>query len=294
VPVKPFGFSIARSRKLSNQNVRDELSYFSRGDMENIMSIHSFFFSFCLLAFSLNSIQAMLSSRQLLLNSSLRCSFSKKTYSSLAQALPIRATSGVQRQRQTAARPFKPVAPLQPLQPAQQQQQQKTPSGRSRRDEEISARFITFVDEQGQVHNRCRLNDILNEFDRSRYFLVEVDPTAKPNPVCRLLDKKHMFDREKQSKKKKQTAPESILKEIVFGWNVSPHDMEHKLNKAIQFLDKGNKVKIDIVYKRGQLRVDKETQNAVVKTVSNLLEEYKLTKKPAFAGSNCSMQYEKK
>jgi translation initiation factor IF-3 len=243
----------------------------------------------------------MLSSRQFLINSTLRlgCSSSKKAYSSLAQALPIRATSGVQRQRQTAARSFKPVMPLQPLQqqqqqPAQQQQQQKTPSGRSRRDEEISARFITFVDEEGQVHNRCRLNDILNEFDRSRYFLVEVDPTAKPNPVCRLLDKKNMFDKEKQSKKKKQTAPESILKEIVFGWNVSAHDMEHKLNKAVQFLDKGNKVKIDIVYKRGQKRVDKETQSEVVTTVSNLLDQYKLTKKPAFAGSNCSMQYEKK
>lgn len=239
----------------------------------------------------------MLSSRQFLFSSSLRLGYSssKKTYSSIAQALPIRPTSGVQRQRQTAARPFKPVMPLQILEQQQQPaKQQKTPSGRSRRDEEISSRFITFVDEEGQVHNRCRLSEILEEFDRSRYFLVEVDPSAKPNPVCRLLDKKHMFDKEKQSKKKKQTAPESVLKEIVFGWNVSAHDMEHKLNKAVQFLDKGNKVKIDIVYKRGQKRVDKETQKEVVTTVSNLLGEYKLAKQPAFAGNNCSMQYEKK
>lgn len=216
-------------------------------------------------------------------------------YSSLAQALPIRATvNGAQRQSA-----FRPLTPLQPLQQQQQpskqqQQQQKSPSGRSRRDEEISSRFITFVDEKGQVHNRCRVNDILSDFDRSRYFLVEVDPSAKPNPVCRLFDKKAMFEREKASKKKKQTAPESILKEVVFGWNVSAHDMEHKLNKAIQFLDKGNKVKLDIVYKRGQKRVDKETQQEVIATVSGLLDAYKLTKQPSFAGHNCSMQYEKK
>lgn len=224
------------------------------------------------------------------------CQSSVAKYGSLAQALPIRATANGA-QRQSAFRPLTPLQPLQQKQnqqPQQQQQQQKIPSGRSRRDEEISSRFITFVDEQGQVHNRCRVNDILSDFDRSRYFLVEVDPAAKPNPVCRLLDKKAMFEREKQSKKKKQTAPESILKEIVFGWNVSAHDMEHKLNKAIQFLDKGNKVKLDIVYKRGQKRVDKETQQEVIATVSGLMEDYKLTKQPAFAGNNCSMQFERK
>jgi translation initiation factor IF-3 len=242
----------------------------------------------------------MLSSSQQLLKPTIRlvCQSSTRKYSSLAQALPLRTTP--QRQRQTAAASFRPLSPLQPLQQQQAQQQQKppqqkqAPSGRSRRDEEISSRFITFVDEQGQVHNRCRINDILMDFDRSKYFLVEVDPSAKPNPVCRLFDKKALFEKEKQNKKKKQTAPESILKEIVFGWNVSAHDMEHKLNKAIQFLDKGNKVKLDIVYKRGQKRVDKETQQEVIQTVSSLMEEYKLTKQPAFNGHNCSMQYERK
>lgn len=221
---------------------------------------------------------------------------SKSLYSSLAQTLPIRSTNN-QRTRQSAAASFRPLSPLQPLQQQQQQpvaQQKQIPSGRSRRDEEINSRFITFVDEKGQVHNRCRVNDILADFDRSRYFLVEVDPNAKPNPVCRLLGKKALFEKEKQNKKKKVTAPESVLKEIVFGWNVSAHDMEHKLNKAVQFLDKGNKVKLDIVYKRGQKRVDKETQQEVIQTVSNLMEEYKLTKQPTFNGNNCSMQYERK
>lgn len=217
-----------------------------------------------------------------------------RNYNTLAQALPG-GSNNIQRQRQSAAfRPPQPLTPLQPQPSATSGQPSKTSSGRSRRDEEINSRFITFIDERGELHNRCRLNDILNEFDRSRYFLVEVDPSAKPNPVCRLFDKKALFDKEKQNKKKKQTAPESILKEIVFGWNVSSHDMEHKLNKAIQFLDKGNKVKLDIVYKRGQNRVDRETQQKVIATVAALMEDYKLAKSPAFNGQNCSMQFESK
>ncbi|CEP07477.1 hypothetical protein [Parasitella parasitica] len=234
----------------------------------------------------------MLSGRQLLKPTLNLISKSNK-YSSLAQALPIRSTiNGVQRQRQ----PLRPLTPLQPLQQQQTpqlQQVQKTPTGRSRRDEEISSRLITFVDEQGRVQERCRVKDILLEFDRSRYFLIEVDPTAKP-PVCRLFDKKYLFEKEKSNKKKKQTAPESVLKEIVFGWNVSEHDMEHKLNKAAQFLDKGNKVKVDIVYKRGQKRVDKDTQEQVVSTVTSWMDQYKIAKKPTFAGHNCTMQFERK
>lgn len=247
------------------------------------------FFLLCLINY-----HNMLSTRQLL-KPTLRLISQTNKYSSLAQALPIRSTvNGIQRQRQSL-RPLNPLQPLQQQQQPQQPQQQaqKSPSGRSRRDEEISSRFITFVNEQGQVKERCKVKDVLLEFDRSRYFLIEVDPTVKP-PVCRLFDKKSLFEKEKMNKKKKQTSPESVLKEIVFGWNVSEHDMEHKLNKAAQFLDKGNKVKIDIVYKRGQKRVDKETQEQVVSTVSSWMDQYKITKKPAFAGHNCSMQFERK
>ncbi|ORZ11968.1 translation initiation factor IF-3, C-terminal domain-domain-containing protein [Absidia repens] len=167
-------------------------------------------------------------------------------------------------------------------------------SGRSRRDEEITSRWITFVDEQGQMHpERKRLDSVLQSFDRSLYFLVEVDPTSRP-PVCRLLEKKHLFDKHKANKKKKTVSSDQVTKEIVFGWNVSPHDMGHKLGKAVQFLDKGNKVKVDVVYKRGQKRVDKETQQEVIAQVKQQLDIYKLAKPPTFSGSNCSMVFEQK
>ncbi|KAI9483949.1 MAG: hypothetical protein EXX96DRAFT_560275 [Benjaminiella poitrasii] len=220
----------------------------------------------------------------------------KRNYTSIAQAIPIRSTLHGIRQRQNTARPFRPIEPLQSaVNRTPQQSVKAAPMGRARRDEEISARFITFIDENGQVHNRCRLSEILMEFDRSHYFLVEVDPTAKPNPVCKLFDKKTLFEKEKQNKKKKNhTAPESVLKEVTFGWNVSDHDMEHKLNKAIQFLDKGNKVKIDIVRKKGQNVVDQKAKAELVSRVTDLLNTYKLTKKPAFNGHTCSIQFERK
>ncbi|KAI9302628.1 translation initiation factor IF-3, C-terminal domain-containing protein [Cunninghamella echinulata] len=132
----------------------------------------------------------------------------------------------------------------------------------------------------------------LQEFDRSLYFLIEVDPTSHP-PVCRLFEKKQLFEKEKANKKKKKTnTPEQITKEINFGWNVSLHDMGHKLTKAIQFLEKGNKVKIEILHKKGQQRVDKDTQQEVIDQVQQQLKDFKLSKPPTRSGSNCMMQFE--
>lgn len=167
--------------------------------------------------------------------------------------------------------------------------------GRPKRDEEITSRFITFVDENGTVHQRKKLSMVLQEFDRSAYFLIEVDPTSNP-PVCRLFEKKQLFEKEKANKKKKKTSstPEQVTKEINFGWNVSLHDMGHKLSKAIQFLEKGNKVKVEIVHKKGQQRVDKETQRCVIDQVQQHLKDFKLFKEPKFSGANCMMQFESK
>ncbi|KAI9267315.1 hypothetical protein BY458DRAFT_511931 [Sporodiniella umbellata] len=165
---------------------------------------------------------------------------------------------------------------------------------RPKRDEEIVARYISYVDAEGKLHPRCRTQQVLSQFDRTRYFLVEVDPSAKPNPVCRLLEKKAMFEKEKSKKRGKTTAPVSVLKEVSFGWNVSAHDMEHKLNKACQFLEKGNRVKLDIVYKKGQNRVDQGTQQEVIKSVTGFMDKYKLAKQPAINGHTCTMQYENK
>ncbi|KAG2222591.1 hypothetical protein INT45_008710 [Circinella minor] len=165
---------------------------------------------------------------------------------------------------------------------------------RPRRDEEITSRFITFIDDKGQVlEQRARLDDVLHSFDRSQYFLMEVQPGK--TPVCRLFDKKAMFEKQKQKKKTKQTNPEAVVKEIVFGWNVSEHDMEHKLGRAKQFLEKGNKVKIEITTKKGQQRLDKQEKIQVIERVAEHLNDYKSTKKADFIqGGNCVLQYEKK
>ncbi|KAI8145569.1 translation initiation factor IF-3, C-terminal domain-containing protein [Fennellomyces sp. T-0311] len=219
-------------------------------------------------------------------------------YRALARPLCVCARLSFSRQPLAQCVPAVQLTPLRsfatkPPPPLPGQSASPKPMGRPRRDEEITARYITFVDEKGDVvEQRARLSDILQKMDRTLYFLMEVQPGKVP--VCRLFDKKAMFEKQKQKKKSKQGNPEAVVKEIVFGWNVSEHDMEHKLGRAKQFLEKGNKVKIEIVTKKGQQRLDKDEKAEVIDRVAAHLGEYKISKKPSMAGGNCIMQYERK
>ncbi|CDS10012.1 hypothetical protein LRAMOSA02689 [Lichtheimia ramosa] len=198
-----------------------------------------------------------------------------------------RSTSPVQRHVLTAQRTMA-------SKPSRPDRSGSKPMDRPPRDGEITARFITYVDAEGQViQQRAPLEQVLRQYDSSKYFLVQVGGGS--TPVCRLFEKKAMFERQKAKKKNKQVrTPESIVKEIVLGWNVSAHDMDHKLRHAKQFLEKGNKVKIEIVNKKGQVRLTRDEQKEYVDRIMDQLTEYKPTKPPAYSGGTCIVQFEKK
>lgn len=77
--------------------------------------------------------------------------------------------------------------------------------------------------------------------------LVEVAPTAQP-PVCRIVDfGKFRYDLSKQEKERKHSV--SRVKEVKFRVKIAEHDYVTKLRHAEDFLDKGNKVKINLQFR---------------------------------------------
>ncbi len=84
--------------------------------------------------------------------------------------------------------------------------------------------------------------------------VVEVSPNANP-PVVKIMDYgKYMYELKKKQKKKDKT-PE--MKEIELTPTIGEHDLQVKLKKAREFLEKGHKVKIEIRMRgRQMLHVD--------------------------------------
>ncbi|OPZ17542.1 MAG: Translation initiation factor IF-3 [candidate division BRC1 bacterium ADurb.BinA364] len=79
--------------------------------------------------------------------------------------------------------------------------------------------------------------------------LVEVAPDSSP-PVCRIMDYgRILYDQKRRAKDQRKKTRTQELKEIKVRPNTDTHDYQTKLNHASEFLEKGHKVKLTIMYR---------------------------------------------
>jgi translation initiation factor IF-3 len=117
--------------------------------------------------------------------------------------------------------------------------------------------------------------------------LVEVAPSANP-PVCKIVDfGKYRYDLAKQEKDRKSIS--SKLKEIKFRVNIDPHDYLIKVRHAEEFLDKGNKVKLQLQF-RGREMTHKELGYGLMERLKgDLTTMGQVEMEPKLMGKSISM-----
>lgn len=83
--------------------------------------------------------------------------------------------------------------------------------------------------------------------------LVEINPKADP-PIVKIIDfTRFKYQKEKEVRKQKANSHVSELKGIRISIRISDHDMGIRLDRAEKFLNKGDKVKVEIIL-RGRER----------------------------------------
>lgn len=84
--------------------------------------------------------------------------------------------------------------------------------------------------------------------------LVEVGGNARP-PVVRVMDwGKHLYEAQKAQKAARKKQHTVDVKEIKLRPATDDHDLEIKIRQAEKFLGEGNKVKVTVRYRGGELR----------------------------------------
>ena len=95
-----------------------------------------------------------------------------------------------------------------------------------------------------------KAQELANQHDLD---LVEVAASANP-PVCRIIDfSKFKYDQEKKEREAKKHQKHSRLKEIRLKPNIDIHDFQTKLKQAITFLEKRDKVKVNLIFRGRQM-----------------------------------------
>jgi translation initiation factor IF-3 len=83
--------------------------------------------------------------------------------------------------------------------------------------------------------------------------LVEVAPNVVP-PVCRLLDYgRFKYEQTKKEREARKNQKIVELKEIRLRPKIGEHDVDAKANRAIKFLEDGDKVKVTVLFRGREL-----------------------------------------
>ena len=111
--------------------------------------------------------------------------------------------------------------------------------------------------------------------------LVEVAPTSSP-PVCRIMDYgKWLYQQKRRVREahKKHPHHSTTLKEIRLRPETDKHDLDIKLNRAREFLEKGHKVQFTVFF-RGRQMLHKDHGYAMLEEITRLLEDLAKVERP--------------
>lgn len=150
---------------------------------------------------------------------------------------------------------------------------QTPPSKMPIADEAIRSPMVQLVDAAGDLEEPEKLSIVLNTFDRSKFFLVQVSPgeQGKP-PICKILNKLEYKAREK-AKEKAAKAAKKMLKEMEFNWAIDAHDLQHRLRQLAGFVEKGRRVEIILTRKKNKRAPTVEEIKQVMQGVLDTVRE---------------------
>ena len=132
-----------------------------------------------------------------------------------------------------------------------------------------------------------KLSDALKRAQSMDLDLVEVAPTANP-PVCKIVDfGKFRYDISKQVKDRRSAGTK--LKEIKFRVNIDDHDYLTKIRHAEEFLDKGNKVRVQLQFRGREMAHQEFGMQLMHKVRDDLTSMAQVEMEPKITGRNVTM-----
>src|SRR2546422_11658480 len=132
-----------------------------------------------------------------------------------------------------------------------------------------------------------KLPDALRKATSLGLDLVEVAPTANP-PVCKIVALgKFRYDISKHERDKRPGGAK--LKEIKFRVNIDDHDYLTKIRHGEEFLDRGNKVRVQLQFRGREMAHQEFGMQLVEKVRDDLSGMSRVEMDPKITGRNITM-----
>ena len=120
-----------------------------------------------------------------------------------------------------------------------------------RRNEYIRVEEVQLIDQEGENLGVVKTYKALEMAKEAGLDLVEVGPNVKP-PVCKIMDyAKYVYTQSKKSRTNKKGKTRDV-KEFKFSPVIDKADSQHRINRALEYLNKGYPVRLTMFRKGRQ------------------------------------------
>jgi translation initiation factor IF-3 len=139
----------------------------------------------------------------------------------------------------------------------------------------------------GEQLGVMKLSDALRKAQGIGLDLVEIAPTANP-PVCKIVALgKFRYDISKHERDKRPGGAK--LKEIKFRVNIDDHDYLTKIRHGEEFLDRGNKVRVQLQFRGREMAHQEFGMQLMEKVRDDLAGMSQVEMAPKITGRNITM-----
>jgi len=135
---------------------------------------------------------------------------------------------------------------------------------------------VRLIDQDGNMRGVMPTKEALEIAQTAKLDLVEVNPTAVP-PIARIQDfGKMAYEREKIKQKQKAAQKTLETKGVRLTFRISEHDRMVRVKQSVKFLNKGHKVKIELIVRgreNAHMNVAFEKAKSFIEDVKELVSE---------------------
>ncbi len=161
-----------------------------------------------------------------------------------------------------------------------------------KKNERIRAKEVMVVDDDEGKIGVMKTEDSIAKAKEQGLDLVEVAPKAQP-PVCKIMDySKYIYRQKKKARKNRKKSKQKDMKEFKFSPVIDVGDINTRVRRATEYLEKGHPVRITM-YRRG--RQSREQAEKVFNEILTNFDEYSsIEPTPKKEGRNMYITFFKK
>lgn len=158
-----------------------------------------------------------------------------------------------------------------------------------RTNENIKEKEVRLIGSEGEQIGVVSIADALERASDAGLDLVEISPNVAP-PVCKVMDYgKFKFQQQKKASEAKKKQHVVVVKEISIRAGTEEHDYQIKLRKMREFIEKGNKVKVNLRFRGREMAHQDLGVQMMQRIMADMEEIAKIDSKPRLEGRQMNM-----